>query len=53
MSESEDLGSVTKSEGFGLPVFQGGSSGIEKRGERRKLKQSGYASNNAIVRRQL
>ena len=34
MSESEDLGSVTKSEGFGLPVFQGGSSGIEMRGER-------------------
>jgi hypothetical protein len=30
---SEDLGSVTKSERFELPVFQGGSSGIEMRGE--------------------
>jgi hypothetical protein len=32
---SEDLGSVAKSEGFKLPVFQGGSSGIEMRGESR------------------
>jgi hypothetical protein len=33
-SESKDLGSVTKSEvGFELPVFQGGSSGIEMRRE--------------------
>jgi hypothetical protein len=33
-SESEDLGSMTKSEvKFKLPVFQGGSSGIEMRGE--------------------
>jgi hypothetical protein len=33
-SESEDLGSVTKSEGkFKLPVFQGGSLGIEMRRE--------------------
>jgi hypothetical protein len=33
-SESEDLGSVTKSEvKFELPVFQGGSLGIEIRGE--------------------
>jgi len=32
---SEDLGSMTKSEGFELPVFQGRSSGIEMRGESR------------------
>ena len=50
MSESEDLGSVTKSEGFRLPVFQGGSLGIEMRGERRGLRQSGYASNNTTVK---
>ena len=29
---SEDLGSMTKSEGFELPVFQGRSSGVEVRG---------------------
>jgi hypothetical protein len=31
----EDLGSVTKSEGFELPVFQGRSSGIKMRRESR------------------
>jgi hypothetical protein len=31
LSVSEDLGSVTKSEGFELPVFQGGKSVVEKR----------------------
>jgi hypothetical protein len=36
-SESEDLGSVTKSEGFKLPVFQGRSSGIEMRVEAVRL----------------
>jgi hypothetical protein len=49
---SEDLGSVSKSERFEWPVFQGGGSVIEVRGEV-GLKQSGYASNNAIVRGQL
>jgi hypothetical protein len=49
-SESEDLGSVTKSEvKFKLPVFQGGSLGIEMRGKR--LRQSGYGSNNTIIKR--
>ena len=35
LSESEDLGSVTKSEGFELPVFQGRSLGIKMRRESR------------------
>ena len=30
---SEDLGSVSKSKGFELPVFQGGSSVIEMKGK--------------------
>ena len=48
-SESEDLGSVTKSEVvFELPIFQGRSSGIEVRGER-GLRQSGYGDNNMTI----
>jgi hypothetical protein len=34
-----------------MPVFQGGSSGIEMRGERGGSRQSGYASNNATYQK--